>query len=275
MSGSEFRGLSLGTLEDTSGQPNATYVVVFDVLYILGPVSLLVILLTAWRSPNVRRPSTWFMAVGSWVVIGIANILLIGHQMGPKPPHGICLAQAMMIYASPVLQLDFKFYIIPSTIAFSVAIEVLTLGLLEPKKVNRDASGLYCNFSDSSPRKTTGGSIMCGLLIVLLLEVLIILKYRRASRESTQLLDSEFCKGRTNISGDHIARILGFTACAIISFLVSVIQYLPDNFGVDNGKVSLVQASLPCCAGLIFGTQRPSKHRKCDLADSLTFPLES
>lgn len=91
--------------DDSSSRPSRPLIIAFDVLYIVGPLSLLAILLTAWRAEDIRqrRLPTWFMAVGSWVFISVANILLIGRQTGPSPPPNICLAQAMLIYAAPVL----------------------------------------------------------------------------------------------------------------------------------------------------------------------------
>ncbi|KAF8183941.1 hypothetical protein BJ912DRAFT_975646 [Pholiota molesta] len=306
MLGSGSIQLSSRWSDGTISRPNITFIATFDVLYILGPVSLLAILLTAWCSPNVRRPSTWFMAVGSWVVISVANILLLGHQMGPMPPHSLCLAQATLIYASPVFcafsaaaflletyfaAIHFKlpylcgirthimlFYLIPCMGSLFIIIEALTLGVLNTSMVERDASGLYCNLSSTIPRKVTGGSIMCGLLIVLIVEVLIVLAYRRTSRESTQWLDPGYIKSRPNISGDHIARILAFTTCALVAFSASLLQYLPRAVPIDNGKISLVQAALPCCASLIFGTQRdilcvwiPARYRKSNPDDIPNF----
>lgn len=90
---------------DSKTHPHKTLIIIFDILYTVGPVSLLLILLTAWLSRDVRRRPTWFMAVGSWVVISVANTLLIGHQTGSADqiPDGLCVVQAILIYASPVL----------------------------------------------------------------------------------------------------------------------------------------------------------------------------
>lgn len=52
---------------------------------------------------NVELSSTWYTAVASWVMLSITCCLLLGNQIGPPPPHSICLTQAVLMYASPTL----------------------------------------------------------------------------------------------------------------------------------------------------------------------------
>ena len=84
-------------------QSTIRLIALFDALYIVGLVSLIAIILTAWLSPTIRRSSTWFMFIWSWVFSSTANTLILGQQMGPEPMTGICLFQAMLVYGSPVL----------------------------------------------------------------------------------------------------------------------------------------------------------------------------
>ncbi|KJA26312.1 hypothetical protein HYPSUDRAFT_64036 [Hypholoma sublateritium FD-334 SS-4] len=285
MSNFEFRQSRDDSWDYSRTHPRKVLIIIFDILYIVGPVSLLIILLTAWRSRDVRRRPTWFMAVGSWVVISVANTLLIGHQTGLAEhiPHGICLVQSILIYTSPVfcafsavsflLQTYLAMsiytlpnisgvntnivvlYVVPCAISLSIVVEGLILGVSKPLYVERDASGLYCNFSISTPRKITGGSIMCGLLIVLLIEALMIVAFRQRAQNVAKLDKLEYAENRQAVYVDDLARVGAFTTCALVSFSVSLVQYMPK-YMIDNGVVSVVQATLPCCAGLIFGSQK-------------------
>ncbi|KAF8968130.1 hypothetical protein BDZ97DRAFT_1916349 [Flammula alnicola] len=273
--------------DDVATHPNVHFIIIFDILHIIGPVPLLAILLTAWRSSEVTRTSTQVMSLSSWIIFSVANLVILGQQTGPPPATSICLVQAMLIYSSPVLVLHLTdvsivvhflrldaylsaslsimpnsrisrthmilFYVIPCGVPLAIIIEVLVLGLLNPSTIRRDPSGMYCDVAISIPSKITGGAVMCGLLILLVLEVL---AYLRARRECTALLKSEYSTNtRQNFPGDVIARMVVFTFCALIAFSLSFVQYLPQHIAIDNGKVTLVQATLPFCAGLIFGTQ--------------------
>lgn len=48
---------------------------------------------------KVRRRGPWIAQMISWLVYSASYILLAGHQLGPKPPLGICVFQATLVYA--------------------------------------------------------------------------------------------------------------------------------------------------------------------------------
>lgn len=99
----------------TQTDVNRTLVSVYNVLNIAGAVLLTLLLVASdirrknvFRSSkhdhnDVRRPSMWFIAIGSWIMLSISCCLLLGNQIGPPPPHGICLTQAVLVYSTPVL----------------------------------------------------------------------------------------------------------------------------------------------------------------------------
>lgn len=96
--------MSIRTTPPTS-EAGLGSLVAFDVLYVIGLISLGTILLTALFSNRVHRQSTWFMVIFSWVLNSASNMLLIGHQETPlvKLNPGLCLTQAVLIDSTPVL----------------------------------------------------------------------------------------------------------------------------------------------------------------------------
>jgi len=286
---------------DNQTEVNRNLISAYDVLYVAGSALMTLLLVASdlrrknvLRGPkldhnDVRRPSMWFTAVGSWIAFSISFCLLLGNQIGPPPPHGICLTQAIFIYSSPVfcafsavaflLQVHLSMsrprgcplptlyqlalYAIAFLVPLGIVLEALVLGLIHPSWVQRAQNGMYCNFS-SGIWKISGGLVLCALIAVLVLEVMISLSFLRAaqaSRKASQaLVDTleinieEF--HRQTISGHVLVRILGFTLCVLVAISCSLIQYLPYRIHIHFGTVNIVQATLPCCAALIFGTQK-------------------
>ncbi len=79
--------------------------VAFDILYVIGLISLGTIFLTALLSKRVHRQKTWFMVILSWVLNSASNLLLIGRQKTPlvNLNPDLCLTQAVLIDSTPVL----------------------------------------------------------------------------------------------------------------------------------------------------------------------------
>lgn len=90
-------------LQPEADTPDLQLIVAFNVLQIVGFLLLVPVILTAWLSPRVRRTSTWFSFVLSWVLSSVAYFILMGQQTGPPPNAGVCLFQAALIYATPAL----------------------------------------------------------------------------------------------------------------------------------------------------------------------------
>lgn len=270
---------------DTQTDIDRSLVPAYNILNIAG-LALLTLLLVASgfryrqvpRGPkpdynDVRLPSMWFTVVASWVTLSISYCLLLGNQIGPPPTHSICLTQAILIYSSPtfcafsavafLLQvhlsmsrprgcpLPIVYQLTLPAIAFLVPLgiflEALVLGLMHPSWVQRDLTGMYCNFSSEKPREITGGFIVCGLIAVLVLEVMISLSYLRAAQASQKASQAlvhaleikvEQCCRQT-ISGHALVRILGFTLCVLIAISCSLIQYLPYNADINLAQLIL------------------------------------
>ncbi|KAK7025246.1 hypothetical protein R3P38DRAFT_1065009 [Favolaschia claudopus] len=76
---------------------------IFNSLFILGLILLVGVILPPIFSPNVRRSPLWFTFMGSWLLYCVSCLLLIGNQLGPDPPFGLCLFQAALIHSMPSL----------------------------------------------------------------------------------------------------------------------------------------------------------------------------
>ncbi len=79
------------------------YVTLFDILQGLLFSLLLLVFLTAQFSSTVKRTKTWFMFIGSIVEWCAAFLILFGHQIGDRPPVGLCAFQAAVIYSTAAL----------------------------------------------------------------------------------------------------------------------------------------------------------------------------
>ncbi|KAJ6599770.1 hypothetical protein DFH09DRAFT_1128763 [Mycena vulgaris] len=77
-----------------------TPTLVFNFLAASGFIMLLATVVSAALSPRIHRSKTWFSMIISWIVYATSYMLILGHQMGPQPPRGICGLQMLLIYAS-------------------------------------------------------------------------------------------------------------------------------------------------------------------------------
>ncbi|KAG6819261.1 hypothetical protein H0H93_013617 [Arthromyces matolae] len=77
----------------------------FIALQLIGGCGLLIIMVTAAIGREIKRHSTWYSFVASWIVSSISYTLLAfaGQRTGPIPDFGLCLIQGALIYAAPTL----------------------------------------------------------------------------------------------------------------------------------------------------------------------------
>ncbi|KAF8917543.1 hypothetical protein CPB85DRAFT_1284523 [Mucidula mucida] len=157
-------------------QPDVRYVIIFNTVNIVALVLLVAIFSTAllFRS-RIRRCSLWYMFISSWIVYTVGNTLLLGHQTGPPDgiPHGLCFAQAIMVYTTPsltayctlalLIQLSFHVSALvrPSGICESPCIKnlhylpvipvlvslimTLVVGIRHPDFLQRSSTGMNCD----------------------------------------------------------------------------------------------------------------------------------
>ncbi|KAJ7306214.1 hypothetical protein DFH08DRAFT_902391 [Mycena albidolilacea] len=172
-----------------AGHPGATIanIVAFDMFAFLGLFWLAAVLLTAAVSPAIHRSKAWFAHLGAWAAFSLSYVLIIGRQTGPSPPHTLCLLQAGLIYACPVLvgvaglcflvdiylgisAMLFEKQIHPGWSIFLAAfpymfatcvfIRVL-LFVEDPTTVQRHTSHFYCHITN------TINARICGILVLI------------------------------------------------------------------------------------------------------------
>ncbi|KAG8928438.1 hypothetical protein FRC02_006897, partial [Tulasnella sp. 418] len=102
----------------------------FILLIIGGQILLPILTITMLRSNKIRRDATLINVFVTWTLFSVIMCLLFytGHQSGDEPPHGLCLAQAILAYATPPMV---------TTALLSLVIQVLCC--------LRDSTTLYYN----------------------------------------------------------------------------------------------------------------------------------
>lgn len=136
-------------------------ITIFNFFASLGVISIIAVLAPALFSPRIKRSATWYGELTSWLVYSVSYILLFGHQLGPKPPpHGLCMFQAVLVYAMPplyassvelgaslIIQLGVRLQLcaLPLMYAFNGCVPLaMALGdtlLVSPQVINRKAQG--------------------------------------------------------------------------------------------------------------------------------------
>ncbi|KAF9012140.1 hypothetical protein BDZ89DRAFT_1167326 [Hymenopellis radicata] len=273
------QGLS-SSVPDTQ-TPIEGYLIAFNVLYISALVLLVVVLLTAILSPRVQRSSLWYSFIVCWILYSLSFLLNVSYQRGPLPPHGLCLGQAALIYASPAmtsfacLGLVGQLYstikmgddsegstivrllhIAPFTAYILVTVECLVFGIGHPEAVIRDLSGMYCNFTSGTGRTTAMTLIIPCSLCVLWLYVRIFTTIRKNAINVRGPLFSV-----QGISWPVIVRVVSFCFLPMIALVLSLFLYIKNDWEVANSsKVNLVSAAVPFVCAVLFGSQKDIIH---------------
>ncbi|KAF8968060.1 hypothetical protein BDZ97DRAFT_1800671 [Flammula alnicola] len=264
--------------------PNVGAIIAFDVLYFAGLISLAVILLTACFSARVRRQSTWYMVIGSWFLNSLASLILVGQQTGPFPRFATCLAQAVLIDSTPVLcafyagafalevylsallalktnsTISRAYLILIHAVPWAAFIGVLSIttnyGLQNPTIIDKYPAGFFCwNAVPNDWRKyLIGGAVVIGILTSIILEALILLTLRHTWKHLGNL--STINRDKPYISPDSIARMIIFSIGIVVALALTFLQYLTLPTINEDTALGLVQATLPCFAALVFGSQK-------------------
>ncbi|KAJ7773340.1 hypothetical protein B0H16DRAFT_146430 [Mycena metata] len=264
--------------EDISAERQSfTLLAIFNFLEIFGFLSLAIIVLTAWLSPMVRRTSAWYSFMLSWMFFCLSYFLIAGQQVGAEPSFEICVTQAALIYAAPVLtscvSLAFllqlhstassvlrsgsvsrirttTIQIFPFTVHFIVFIETLTLGLSNRPEVARDISGMFCHLTNSLQAKLTATVVILAMLTMLVYEGLTVaLLYRNWTAFKRLRVRSNDA-----ILLPLMIRVTVFSFLPMVAMMISSLAFLPSS-PIAEGKLHIIVAFLPAAAAIIFGTQ--------------------
>ncbi|KAF9012159.1 hypothetical protein BDZ89DRAFT_1077480, partial [Hymenopellis radicata] len=244
-------------------QPDVRYVVIFNAINIVALVLLVAIFSTAllFRS-RIQRCRLWYMFIGSWIVYTVSNTLLLGHQTGPPDgiSHGLCFAQAIMVYTTPPLT-AFCTLALLIQLSFHVSALVRPSGICErpwsvfthPNFVQRSTTGMNCDLEVDTLRYTSVIFVVAALIGALGLIVYVVVLLYRHWRKLREI------RLRTDLlSISMMLRLGAFCMFPILGLGIGFALALPSVIDDDrsSAKVRIVIASIPAVAGITFGTQK-------------------
>ncbi|KAJ7813650.1 hypothetical protein B0H13DRAFT_2684413 [Mycena leptocephala] len=246
---------------------------VFNSLFSAGLVLLAIVILPPLFCSKVRRSALWFAFMGYWMLYCASCLLLVGHQIGPDPPFGLCLLQAVLIHAVSTLAtiagvcfvvdlycvlritIMHSYWIplkrtavllaLPLVSFLSLFILSLVIGLLDHSTVDREPSGLVCHINTGLP--TLVSAILSGwsLVIALAVEVSAAFVIYGARTKSPDALP---------IAKGMLIRISMFSVVTLLGLIVSAFQLF--HFLETGLKSNILIPLLPILIAIIFGVQR-------------------
>ncbi|KAK0491457.1 hypothetical protein IW261DRAFT_1437791 [Armillaria novae-zelandiae] len=264
------------------------YVMLFDILQGLLFSLLLLVFLTALFSSAVKRTKTWFIFIGSTVAWCAAYLLLFGHQIGGRPPVGLCTFQAAVIYStttftpSAALAFELELFItlkalvhqssklsgkgawglvlFPLIVYFIMLVWVVTVGVSQPNLVERNGAYMFCYM-----RRPTGSEestlarppvvsavvvILAGFLIVIfsVWNNVIIAQYKRKMRASQSTSTTMSLLS----TSDLIRRNSFVTALTILGIVMATTSFL--QLSDANPAWNLALTGVPIATFFLFGT---------------------
>lgn len=82
-------------------QDSQLAIVAFDTVAVVSSLSMVLIVITAWMNPYVRRSTAWYSMCLSFAVFPLLYLINVPFkfQLGEDPPIGMCTFQAVLIYA--------------------------------------------------------------------------------------------------------------------------------------------------------------------------------
>ncbi|CDO71795.1 hypothetical protein BN946_scf184939.g19 [Trametes cinnabarina] len=264
----------------TVGQEH-TELKVFLTFQFSGAIGLLAVLLTALFAPKVYRHFTWLNFCITWLIYCISYTLLAfsGQQTRPEPPvFPLCLSQASLIYAAPVLVAMSTFSLVlqllftltnalkpppkgtqpkdfmrnafllgaPYVLWLGFIITILVIGTRHPESVKRAGGLVYCTIKTGTPGNVTAVCVAAILLIMVGLDVYIgavLFKNWRALRGSDR-------PGQIPFS--LILRVAIFSFFCVVGIGCAFV-FLSN---VSSFAGNTIIALMPLIAFLVFGTQR-------------------
>ncbi|TFK40429.1 hypothetical protein BDQ12DRAFT_721867 [Crucibulum laeve] len=113
---------------DSDASSSGKEIIVFDTLTIISLLLLVACLLPAYLGTHIQRCKTWYGLLVSWIIYSLSYTLLLGQQRGPgEHVNGVCIFQASIIYAAPVIG------------AFGAACYIIEVYLMMSISINPDS----------------------------------------------------------------------------------------------------------------------------------------
>ncbi|KAJ7116063.1 hypothetical protein C8R44DRAFT_794053 [Mycena epipterygia] len=250
----------------------------FNSLYFIGLGLLAIVILPPLLSRNVSRGPLWFCFMGSWMLYCVSFLLIVGRQLGPEPPFGLCLFQAALIHAAPAFAtltgvcfiVDVYFALqlamspksqwvpkrrtpfllaLPIVVFFVLFFLSLAIGLQNHSNVNREPNNMFCHINTGLP--TLVSAILSGssIFIAIGLEAaaVIVMYHNWATFPRYNASDPHIAPGMLiRISLFSLLTLLGLSLSAIMLFHVHE----------SDVKWNILLPILPNIAAILFGTQR-------------------
>ncbi|KAJ7813651.1 hypothetical protein B0H13DRAFT_2141808 [Mycena leptocephala] len=246
----------------------------FNSLYFIGLIFLTIVILPPIFSRNVLRSPLWFAFMGSWMLYCFSFLLLVGQQLGPEPPFGICLFQAALVHAVPALatiagvcfvvdiyctlriSLKHSYWIpmkrtpvlltLPIVSFIGMFILSLAIGLQDHSTVNREPNNMYCHINTGLP--TLVSAILSGWALFVAIGVEIaaaIMLYRNSAVLSLPTLGNPSTPTEPPIARELLT-LLGLSLSAMMLFHVHE----------SDIKWNVLVPILPPLAAILFGAQK-------------------
>ncbi|KAJ7116069.1 hypothetical protein C8R44DRAFT_880443 [Mycena epipterygia] len=252
-------------------------VTAFNTFSFLGIFSLTLVVAMAYFSPTVHRSELWFNHMISWIVYSASFLILVGHQLGPTPPFGLCMVQAAFIYAAPTFPTLSAFcFVVDLYIGLSAAVHrkrkirpalskflvkfplIVFIGVFfevllfvqDSGLVSRDPSHLYCHVTVPTPALISAGLVVSTGLLIFPLEIWIAIvlcrnwvTFRRSSETGPD----------PHVSLTMFIRVGLFTVMSMTGVGLSSVSLVAP--GVPKPYWSLVLPIVPLIAAITFGSQ--------------------
>ncbi|ESK87320.1 hypothetical protein Moror_5729 [Moniliophthora roreri MCA 2997] len=257
-------------------QNNTPSIWAFIALELYAGIGFLVMQLTAILSSNVRRSRVWYCFCMSWTLFCVSCCLLFfsGQQFTDKPTHGICLAQASLVYSGPAFIISVSLSLLlelhwrisfasspgrtvlaerarsPWLLAGPIALWlILTLiyVIFGTSSLSNAAptldNGLYCTFPNPFPR--TFNSVVC--LIISLIDVFLLgLVLRAIIRHENKSIAHQY-KGT-------VIRVVVMIVLGLAAVIATAIMASQDQSSIAVHIAG--QACLPAAVMTLFGSQK-------------------
>ncbi|KAJ7043684.1 hypothetical protein C8F04DRAFT_1072952 [Mycena alexandri] len=255
----------------------------FNSLYFVGLILLVVVILPPLFARNVRRSKLWFAFMGSCLLYCLAFLLLIGQQLGPEPPFGLCMFQASLIHAVPAfatltgvcfvvdLYCAMRLSLLPSNwipvkrttflitlplvAFFGIVIISLVIGFQDHTNVSREPNNMFCHINTGLPTLVSAVLSACSIFVAIGFEISAgIMIYSHSHCTSVSKVYSDKQPTDAHIAPGMLVRISLFSLLTLLGLVFSAVMM----FHVYQPEVewNLLLPILPTLAAVLFGAQR-------------------
>ncbi|PPQ72832.1 hypothetical protein CVT26_003341 [Gymnopilus dilepis] len=265
--------------------------IIFDVLILSGLVLLVVVLLTAWLSPSVKRAPTWYSFFIAGVLFAVTKVLLIGRQAGPAPNKTLCFVQGILVYLTTRLVVQSRslssvhiifLNFVPFFLSFLILIFAFAVAAKDESQVLRDPGGMECHLLHPLLSDVTSVFAVGGGVLVFVLEGRALLSSHIAETNgllhytdtATVVIVTNIVRQRamyreilrrSEASPHFLVRMitLNFVMMAVMFFnvwqpsaLMESQKFDMQNISLAIHHVSFIRLTVPLAHGLIFGMQK-------------------